>query len=346
MSDTSAIHPRLREILAAVIYPGFSQNIIALKAVAAARLHEDGEAVINMRPLLAAAAKQSQLEASIRQALAGQPDIKRVSLIWAPSAPASAADPSSLPGVKRVLAITSCKGGVGKSTLAVNLARALLSRGFKTGLLDLDIYGPSLAVMLGLAQAQIQADADGGLIPLETEDGLRALSVSFMAKSDQSLSWRGPMLNKMVDALLRKSRWQGLDILLLDLPPGAGEVQISLLRHIIMQGVIVISTPHPAALSDTVRGIHMFRSAPLLGIVENMSYYICPHCRQEHYLFGRDTVEPLARRLGLRFLGKIPFDPEYQNLTSRCQGPGGEAYAELAQKITGLMQLTPGAGPQ
>jgi ATP-binding protein involved in chromosome partitioning len=338
----SEINPRLREILAAVIYPGFSQNIIDLKAVAAARLSEDGEALINMRPLLAAAEKRNQLEALIRQALAGQPGVKRVSLIWAPSAPASV-EPQSLPGVQRVLAITSCKGGVGKSTLAVNLARALLSQGFKTGLLDLDIYGPSLAVMLGLAKAQIQAGADGSLIPLETEDGLRALSMSFMAESGQSLSWRGPMLNKIVDTLLRKSRWQGLDILLLDLPPGAGEVQISLLRHIIMQGVIVISTPHPAALSDTLRGINMFRSAPLLGIVENMSYYICPNCAQEHYLFGAGTVESLAQQLGLRFLGKIPFDPAYQNLTSRYQGPGTRAYAELAHKITGLIQLAPGA---
>ncbi len=326
-------------VLARLTFPDFAVSLLDMRIVQEATLSPQGLAALSLRPLSASAEKISQLEQEIRRAMLALPGVKEVAISWqaAPAADKSAPVPQPVSGVDKIVAVASCKGGVGKSTVAVSLAWALHAAGLKVGLLDLDIYGPSLPAMLNLPDPKVEMDRHGLFVPLRiSQDGnLRALSVGFMAEASQALTWRGPMLIKMVNQLLHQTAWPNLDILLLDLPPGTGDVQMSLLRNILLDGVIIVSTPQKASLSDTLRAITLFSKASILGLVENMSYYVCPCCGNTQYLFGRDTVEPLARQTGLNFLGKIPFDVAAQSLTSDYNADSEMArpYQELAQKI-------------
>ena len=226
--------------------------------------------------------------------------------------------PSEVPGVKRIIAVGSGKGGVGKSTVSVNLAVALAREGWKVGLVDADIYGPSLPRMLGVSKRP--ASPDGKTIIPPVAHGVRMISIGLMLPEEQALIWRGPMLMGALQQLMTQVAWGDLDALVVDMPPGTGDVQMTLCQKFAVTGAIVVSTPQDVALLDARRALNAFQTlkTPVLGLVENMSTFICPKCGHEEHIFGDGGVQREAQKLGLPFLGALPLAIEV-----RLAGDGG-----------------------
>lgn len=232
----------------------------------------------------------------------------------------------TIPGVRTTLAVSSGKGGVGKSTVAVNLAAALQRQGAKVGLLDADVYGPNVPQMLGLGQADVQViNTPNGqrFVPLEAH-GIKVMSVGLLAEPDHPLAWRGPVLHKIVTQFIQDVDWGELDYLLIDLPPGTGDAQITIIQESPICGVILVTTPQQVAISDVRRSIHMFRQVgvPVLGIIENMSYLLCAHCGEPTSIFGSGGGKQLAAELHAPLLGQVPIEPQI------CRG------GDMGQPIT------------
>jgi ATP-binding protein involved in chromosome partitioning len=215
-----------------------------------------------------------------------------------------------LPGVANIVAIGSGKGGVGKTTLSVNLAVALAKLGFRVGLIDADIYGPNVPLMLGTTrQPRI---LEGNQIEPNVAHGVKVISVGFISPGDKPLVMRGPMLHQIIRQFLQQVEWGELDFLLVDLPPGTGDVVISLVQTVPLTGAVVISTPSDVALQDARKALEMFHqvNVDILGLVENMSHFTCPHCHQEIDIFSKGGTERTAKQFGLNFLGSVELDPE------------------------------------
>jgi ATP-binding protein involved in chromosome partitioning len=227
--------------------------------------------------------------------------------------------PQPLPGVDAIIAVGSGKGGVGKTTLAVNLAVALSQMGHKVGLLDADVYGPNVPLMLGV-NSQPRMIGDNRIEPLEAF-GLKVISVGFLNPGDKPIIWRGPMLHQIVRQFLGLVEWGPLDYMVVDLPPGTGDVALSLVQTVPLTGAVVVSTPSDVSLQDARKAIEMFRQmkVDLVGVAENMSYFICPHCQHEIDIFSRGGAEKTAHQFGVPFLGSIALDPEV-----RKAGDGGK----------------------
>jgi ATP-binding protein involved in chromosome partitioning len=227
--------------------------------------------------------------------------------------------PQPLPGVENIVAIGSGKGGVGKTTVAVNLAVALASMGYKTGLLDADIYGPNVPLMMN-TNAQPRMVDENRIEPLQNF-GVKIISVGFLNPGDKALVWRGPMLHSIIRQFLQQVEWGELDYLVVDLPPGTGDVVISLFQTVPLTGAVVVSTPSDVSLQDARKAIEMFRTGrvDLLGIVENMSHFVCPHCHEEIDIFSKGGVARTAQQFGVPFLGSIELDPDI-----RRGGDGGK----------------------
>jgi len=217
--------------------------------------------------------------------------------------------PRPVPGVGRLIAVASGKGGVGKSTVAANLALAMHARGHRVGLLDADIYGPSIPTMFGVADSErMRSDDEGRLIPLE-RFGVKLVSMGFFVGEGAPLIWRGPMLTKALTQFLYDVDWGGLDYLIVDLPPGTGDVQMTLTMQVALDGGIIVTTPQDVALADVERGVKMFQQAraPVVGVIENMSFHICPECGERAELFGHGGGERMAETYEVPFLGHIPL---------------------------------------
>ncbi len=191
--------------------------------------------------------------------------------------------------IKTCFGISSCKGGVGKSTISCNVAVTLANQGYKVGLLDADIYGPSVPTLLGIGDKEPEVK-DGKFVPFEVF-GIKAMSIGFLVNEDQAVVWRGPMLAKGLDGLINKTHWGDLDYLIVDFPPGTGDVQLTISQKIDVSGALIITTPQELSLLDVKRGINMFKKVnlPILGLIENMSYYICNECEKKHYIFGKKS---------------------------------------------------------
>ncbi|MDP6604301.1 MAG: Mrp/NBP35 family ATP-binding protein, partial [Rhodospirillales bacterium] len=247
-----------------------------------------------------------------RQAGAQQPPPPQAQGL-APQGPAphgAGPDAPLAPGVKHIVAIASGKGGVGKSTVAVNIALALTAAGHKTGMLDADIYGPSQPRMTGISGQPNSADGQT-LDPMENY-GLKVMSMGFLVAEDTPMIWRGPMVMSALQQMLRDVNWGELDIMIVDMPPGTGDAQLTMAQQVPLAGAVIVSTPQDIALLDTRKGLNMFRKVdvPVLGVVENMSYFKCPECGHESHIFSHGGAKLEAERLGIDFLGEVPLDIE------------------------------------
>jgi ATP-binding protein involved in chromosome partitioning len=213
-----------------------------------------------------------------------------------------------VPGIKNIIAVASGKGGVGKSTTAANLALALSAEGASVGVLDADIYGPSQPMMLGIAGRPESKDGKS-LEPMEGH-GLQAISIGFLIDTDTPMVWRGPMVTQALEQLLKDTRWRELDYLVVDLPPGTGDIQLTLAQKVPVTGVVIVTTPQDIALLDARKGLKMFEKVgiPILGLVENMSFHICPKCGHESHIFGSGGAEKMSREYGTELLGQLPLD--------------------------------------
>jgi ATP-binding protein involved in chromosome partitioning len=224
----------------------------------------------------------------------------------------------SVPGVKHLVAIGSGKGGVGKSTFTVNLAFSLKNLGFNVGIIDADIYGPSLPMLMGMRSDKPRSNADKKIIPLEKE-GVKFISFGLFINEDDPVIWRGPMLGGVLNQFLFDVEWGGLDFLLIDLPPGTGDIQLSMVQNANVDGAIVISTPQDVALLDATKGLQMFKkmNLPIVGMVENMSYFMCEENGMKHYIFGKGGVSAACQKLELTMLGEIALDEKLRENSDR-----------------------------
>ncbi len=241
---------------------------------------------------------------------------------------------ANLEGVKKIVAIASGKGGVGKSTVSLNLAVSLVKLGYKVGLLDADIHGPSLPIMTGVSSKPYSPDGKT-IIPLEAF-GIKVMSIGFLLPKEEAVIWRGPMLMGALQQMLQQVKWGDLDIILVDLPPGTGDVQLTLCQRFPLSGSIIVCTPQDLALADARRAITMFQklNSPILGIVENMAYYMCPKCHNKDYVFGRNGARQEARQLGVPFLGEIPLE-----ISIREGGDSGNPIALIPGETADIFAL-------
>jgi len=245
-------------------------------------------------------------------------------------------------GVKNIIAVASGKGGVGKSTTAVNLAVALAQSGAKVGLLDADIYGPSIPQMMGLSERQPEVSEDRIFHPLENY-GVKTISIGYLVNDDQAMIWRGPMVTGAMMQLLNDTAWGELDYLVVDMPPGTGDIHLTLVQNVPLTAAVVVTTPQDIALLDCKRGIAMFDKVhvPTLGIVENMSPFICPHCGETTHIFSTDGAEKLAEKEGVEILAKLPLDLAIREMSDAgtpiaaadTDSKEAEIYRDLASRV-------------
>jgi ATP-binding protein involved in chromosome partitioning len=252
-----------------------------------------------------------------------------------------APSPTGVPGIAAIIAVASGKGGVGKSTTAVNLALALHELGLKVGILDADIYGPSMPKLLGIRE---RPESAGGnrLRPIERH-GIPVMSIGFLIEEETPMIWRGPMVMSALTQMLREVEWGTLDVLVVDMPPGTGDAQLTMAQQVPLKGAVIVSTPQDLALIDARRGIAMFRrvNVPVLGIVENMSTFVCPHCGTRSDIFGHGGAQREAERLGVPFLGEVPLDIAIREksdagspvVSAAADNPHAQYYRDIAVRV-------------
>ncbi len=264
------------------------------------------------------------------------------------AAPGARPSRPELPGIGAVIAVASAKGGVGKSTTAVNLAVAMAQLGLRIGLLDCDIYGPSIPRMMALSGRPETADGKT-MIPMENH-GVRVMSIGFLVDEDTPMIWRGPMVMGAIEQMLRDVRWGELDVLVCDLPPGTGDAQLTMAQRVPLSGAVIVSTPQDIALLDAVRGINMFRKVdvPVLGLIENMSYFVCPHCGERSDIFHHGGAKATAAKLGVEFFGEIPLDIEIRTtsdegrpiVVANPKSAHAKAYLAIAGRVLDSLKGT------
>lgn len=262
-----------------------------------------------------------------------------------PFAPVDAPKPQpqgKIPPVEHIIAVSSGKGGVGKSTVAVNLAAALKSRGKKVGILDADIYGPSLPRLMGIKDQKTSQNETGQIEAIES-NGIKCMSMGFMVDEEAPMIWRGPMVQSALLQMIRDVNWSDIDVLLIDMPPGTGDIHLTLAQRVPLSGGVIVSTPQDIALIDARKGLEMFRkvAVPILGIIENMSYYCCPNCGHTDQIFGHGGAKDQAGKLGVPFLGEIPLHGKIRELSdtgtpivlAEPDSPQTESYLKIADEV-------------
>jgi len=304
---------------------------------------EDGIVTFTLMLTTAACPLRGQIEEDVRRAVLAVPGVRDLRLTTT-SRVRKPKDPTenrrALPGVAHVIAVGAGKGGVGKSTVAANLAIALAQAGAKVGLLDGDMYGPNLPRMLGVNR---QPEQSGGkILPLDAF-GVRFMSIGLLVPQGEAVVWRGPMLHGAMKSFLQEVDWSGVDYLLVDMPPGTGDVQLSLTQLTFVDGAVVVTTPSAVALEDAVKAVDAFRklSVPLLGMIENMSYFICPDCKSRHAIFDSGRTEERALALGVPYLGAVPLHAAVRRGGDEgrpvvADDPGSE-YASALRAIAGRL---------
>jgi ATP-binding protein involved in chromosome partitioning len=325
--------------------PGTSATLLALKAVKGINTEENRVAV-DLALLDAYRDRESAIRAALAERLsqAGAASVE-IRFQWEPTPEAQFTN--LLKTVKRCVMVGSGKGGVGKSTVAVNLACAMAQKGLKVGLMDADLYGPSMGMMLGITDGP-EGTAEGKIMPLK-KFGLELMSMAFLVSDDRPVIWRGPMLNKALTQFLGDVLWGHLDLLLIDLPPGTGDVQISLIQNTKVDGAIIVSTPQDVAFLDAKKAIGFFETAkiPVVGVIENMSSFICPSCGAETQIFGHGGVRTATTRMGLPFLGEIPIDLQIRTgsdagepiVIAHPENPQTRVFSAMADNLKSVLGL-------
>jgi ATP-binding protein involved in chromosome partitioning len=291
---------------------------------------------------------RGQIDAEASAAVKAIPGVKSVNIKWDANVPTDARISGRLQmDVRSTIAVASGKGGVGKTTVAVNLAVALAQQGARVGLLDADIYGPNIPIMLGLENQKPMAENDK-IIPLEAF-GLKLMSMGFLVSPEQAMIWRGPMLHSAIRQFLTDVDWGALDYMVIDLPPGTGDAQLTLAQTLPLTGAVIVATPQDVALADVVRGVTMFKrlEVPVLGVVENMSYFVCPHCGERTDIFDHGGAHRMADKMGVPFLGEIPLDPKIRLggdtglpvAITEPDSPLGRAFKNVSQQIAAKVSV-------
>jgi len=309
-SKTSVTQAQVLEVLKGVEDPDLHRNIVELGFVKNLEI-DGGKVRFDVDLTTPACPVKDQLKAACEQKVGALPGVKSVAVnMTATTTGRAFAGKVAMTGVKNVVAVASGKGGVGKSTTAVNLALALMERGAKVGLLDADVYGPSIPMMLGV-QKRPQMTPDKKILPVAAH-GLATMSMGYLSDDNTPVIWRGPMVSGLIQQFLGVVEWGALDYLVIDLPPGTGDIQLTLCQQAPLAGAVIVTTPQDVSLLDARKGLKMFEqvSVPVLGLIENMSFFTCGHCGNRTEIFRHGGGATEATRLGVPFLGEIPLDPE------------------------------------
>jgi ATP-binding protein involved in chromosome partitioning len=336
------------QALQTVIDPHTGQSIGLGKAVKKLLLNQQS-VYLELELGYPAKSQHAQLAQTVSDAIQAIEGVREVQVHFTQNIAAHAVQRGVqlLPGVKNIVAVASGKGGVGKSTTAANLALALVAEGANVGLLDADIYGPSVPMMLGIAGRP--ETSDGKTMEPMRNHGVQVMSIGFLVDADQAMVWRGPMATQALDQLLRQTRWQDLDYLIVDMPPGTGDIQITLSQRVPMTGAVIVTTPQDIALLDAVKGIGMFEKVgvPILGIVENMAVHICSQCGHAEHIFGSEGGMKLAHSKGVEYLGAMPLALQIREHADRGKptvvadpdGALAQQYLALARKVAAAIAV-------
>ena len=296
--------------VAGVQEPAIGRGLVDLRMIPAVEI-DGGRLNLTVELLSPIAPYKATIEKELKAAAGAMPGVESVDVTFLTRVRASGSgkvDADPIKGVRNTVAVASGKGGVGKSTVAANLAVALARAGAKVGLLDADVYGPSIPLMMG--QSSKPLVRDGKIVPLEAY-GVKVMSIGFLLDPEKALIWRGPLVAQLITQFLNDVLWEDLDYLVIDLPPGTGDVQLTLTQKIPLSGAIIVTTPQEVALADAVKGLKMFQEVktPIVGIVENMSGFICPHCGEKTPIFGEGGGQRTAEEYDVPFLGEVPIEP-------------------------------------
>ena len=336
----SVTEGQILDVLKRVQDPDLHKDIVTLGFIRNIKI-ENGNVAFDMNLTTPACPVKDQMRdeaVALVKGLAGVSDVAVNMTAEVRQAPQM--DKTALKGVKNIVAVGSGKGGVGKSTVAVNIAASLAAQGAAVGLLDGDIYGPTMPIMLGVEHPP--KSVGSRMIPIEAS-GLRFMSMGLLVKSDQPLIWRGPMAHRALQQCLFDVDWGELDYLIVDLPPGTGDVHLTLAQQVPLTGAVIVSTPQDVGLRISLKTLRMFQQTrvPILGIVENMSYYICPHCDSRDYIFGEGGGKRAAAELGIPFFGEVPLDVAIRKqsdlgspiVVAMPDSPSAKVLREIAQKV-------------
>jgi ATP-binding protein involved in chromosome partitioning len=328
--------------------PDLHRDIVALKFIKNLAI-DGGNVSFAIELTTPACPVKDQMRAQAKAAVSALPGVTSVDITMTAQVRATATADGSrapVPGVKNIIAVGAGKGGVGKTTVAVNLAIALSKSGGRVALIDGDVYGPNVPIMLGL---QTQLTTDGQKIVPAEQYGIQLVSMAFLTGDDAPVIWRGPMLHGVIQQFFREVRWDRIDYLIVDMPPGTGDVALSLSQTVPVSGAVVVTTPQTVSIADTRRAIRMYQklNVPMLGLVENMSHFVCPGCGEESDLFGKGGGEALATELSVPFLGRIPLyqpirvggDTGVPITIGEPQSPPAKAFRSAAEQLAAQLSI-------
>ena len=328
--------------LRAVVDPNTGRDFVAGKSIRKIQV-QGGDVVVDVQIGYPAKSQHDLLRRLVHDAVAAVPGVARVTVNLTQKTTSHTVQRGVklIPGVKNIVAVASGKGGVGKSTTAVNLALALAAEGATVGILDADIYGPSQPMMLGIAGRPESRDGKT-LEPLEAY-GVQAMSIGFLIDTDTPMVWRGPMVTQALEQLLKDTNWREVDYLVVDMPPGTGDIQLTLAQKVPVTGAVIVTTPQDIALIDARKGLKMFEKVgvPIVGIVENMSIHICSNCGHAEHIFGEGGAQKMCEDYKVPFLGSLPLDIHIReqadsgrpSVVADPDGPVADAYRAIARKV-------------
>jgi len=336
------------EALKAVRDPDLNRDIVSLKFIKNLKI-DGGRVAFTIELTTPACPVKDQMRDQARAVVAAIPGVTSVEIEMTAQVRSTAtpeAGKAQVPGVKNIIAVGAGKGGVGKTTVAVNLAIALSQAGGRVAMIDGDIYGPNVPIMLGL---QTQLTTDGQKIVPAEQYGMQIVSMGFLTGDDAPIIWRGPMLHGVIQQFFREVRWDRIDYLIVDMPPGTGDVALSLSQTVPVSGAVVVTTPQTVSIADTRRALRMYQklNVPTLGLVENMSHFVCPGCAVESDIFGKGGGESLAQELSVPFLGRIPIyepirvggDTGIPIAIGEPQSPAARAFRSAAERLAAQLSI-------